>query len=177
MSLPQLDKARLEAEAAFAPYIPEPSAIVRNGIGRPTLYKAEFCQVVVDDAALGHTLGATAARIGVGRSTILDWVRAHPEFAEAIDLAKGVRQRLYEGHLIDIARRGGDSTRMSAIKLGLLNVGGDDWNERLTAEHNVTFSLGDLVKESMKQAEQPPASVIDGQLIEQEKSNETGSTG
>ena len=106
-------------------------------------------KTVLDDAALGHTLGATAALIGVARSTLSDWASVHPEFADALARAKGVRQRFYEGHLLDIARRGGDSTRMSAIKLGLLNVGGEDWKERLTAEHNVTFNLGDLIRRSM----------------------------
>ena len=58
---------------------------------------------------------------------------------------------------------------MSAIKLGLLNVGGEDWKERLTAEHNVTFNLGDLIKQSMAL----DGKVIEGQLIEQRKDDET----
>ncbi len=150
MSLAELDKARLEGDAHFAPYIPAAPAIVARKGGRPTAYRPEFCQTVLDDAALGHTLGATAALIGVARSTLLDWAGRFPEFAEAVALAKGARQRFYEGHFIVMARRGGDSTRMSAVRLGLLNVGGDDWKERLTAGREVTFSLGDLVKQSMK---------------------------
>jgi hypothetical protein len=154
LSLPQLDRARSESDSHFAPYIPEPLAIVAHKFGRPTQYKSELCQVVIDDAVLGHTIGATAALIGVARSTLSDWAAVHSEFAEALALAKGVRQRMYEGHLIDMVRRGGDSTRMSAVKLGLLNVGGEDWKERLTGEHNVTISLASLVEESMKLA--PP---------------------
>lgn len=150
MSLAQLDKARLEGDAYFAPYIPTAPAIVACKGGRPTAYKPEYCQSVLDDAALGHTLGATAALIGVSRSTLLDWVHRFPEFADAVALAKGARQRFYEGHFIDMARRGGDSTRMSAVKLGLLNVGGEDWKERLTGGREVTFSLGDLIKQSME---------------------------
>jgi hypothetical protein len=161
MSLAQLDKARLEGDPHFAPYIPMAPAIVARKGGRPTAYRPEFCEAVLDDALLGHSLGATAALIGVARSTLLDWAARHPEFSDAVALAQGIRQRFYEGHLIDIARRGGDSTRMSAIKLGLFNVGGQDWKDRITADHNVTFGLGDLIKQSMQ---------LEGKLIEGERS-------
>jgi hypothetical protein len=59
---------------------------------------------------------------------------------------------------------------MSAIKLGLLNVGGEDWKERLTAEQNVTFNLGDLIKQSMAL----DGRVIEGSLTGQSKSDEPG---
>ncbi len=59
----------------------------------------------------------------------------------------------YEGHLIDMVRRGGDPTRMSAVKLGLLNVGCEDWKERLTSEHKVAFSWSQLLQESLKPLE------------------------
>lgn len=150
MSLPQLDEARLKAESNFAPYVPAPPAIAANRGGRPTSYRLEFCQVVLDQAALGHTIGATAALIGVTRSTILDWADRFPEFAEAVALAKGARQRFYEGHLIDIVRRGGDSTRFSAVKLGLINVGAEDWREKLGSDTNVTITLASLITESLK---------------------------
>ena len=95
MSLAQLDKARLEGDAHSAPYIPTaPAIVVRKG-GRPTAYKPDFRQTVLVDAALGHTLGATAALIGVARSTLLDWAGRFFEFVEAVALAKGARQRLY----------------------------------------------------------------------------------
>ena len=118
---------------------------------------------------VGHTIGATAGILGVSRDAIQDWAAVHPEFGSAVARAKTIRQAVYEGHLIDIVRRGGDSTRMSAIKLGLLNVGGEDWKERLTAEHNVTFSLASLIDESMKLAPR----VIEGQLIEQPKDDKS----
>lgn len=167
-SIAELDAKRLAFEAATAPYVPAPLPIeARQFVNRVT-YRPEHCQMILDDAALGHTLGATAAVIGVTRSTLHDWVASHPELGDAIARAKSVRQRFYEGHAIDIARRGGDSTRMSAIKLGLLNVGGEDWKERLTAEHNVTFSLASLVKESMQLA-QPDPKLIEGEVIEPSK--------
>jgi hypothetical protein len=94
LSIPELDEARLNAESYFAPYIPEPPTIVTNKGGRPTAYRREFRQTVLDQAALGHTIGATAALIGVTRPTPLDWASVDPEFAEALALAKGAQQPL-----------------------------------------------------------------------------------
>lgn len=150
MSLPQLDRARLDAEPHFAPYVPEPPSFAVGKAGPPSSYDPKFCRTVLDDAALGHTLGATAALIGVARSTLLDWRSVHPEFADAIERSKQIRQRFYEGHLLDIVCRGGDSTRFSAVKLGLINVGADDWKEKLTTDVNATFTLASLVTESLK---------------------------
>jgi hypothetical protein len=168
-SMPGSPKKRARREALKAaiaiggatpdPYVaamPSPEALK---VGRATLYRREFCEIVINDAVLGHTLGATAALIGVARSTLSDWASAHPEFADAIERAKSIRQRFYEGHLIDIVRRGGDSTRFSAVKLGLINTGGDDWKDKLKADHSHTFSFGDLIKQSMQ---------IEGKILEGE---------
>jgi hypothetical protein len=129
---------------------------------------------VLPDRRGGRRAGPHARRDGrADRRGALDVAGlgvCHPEFAEALARAKAVRLRFYEGHLIDIVRRGGDSTRMSAIKLGLLNVGGEDWKERLTAEQNVTFNLGDLIKQSMAL----DGRVIEGSLTGQSKSDEPG---
>ena len=153
LSIPELDEARLDAESHFAPYVHESPAFAATRIGRPSTYDQLYCQTVMDQAALGHTLGATAALIGAARSTVLDWACVHLEFADAIERSKQIRQRFYEGHLIDMVRRGGDSTRFSAVKLGLINVGADDWKEKLPADVNVEFSLAALVGESLRLAE------------------------
>ena len=169
-SIAELDAKRAAFESHFEPYTPTLPATALRRIGAPTKYKPEIADKFLELSALGHTAGAIAAVLGVRRDTLNEWASSYPDFAEAFARGKGARQFMYEGHLIDIVRRGGDSTRMSAIKLGLLNVGGEDWKERLTAEHNVTFSLGDLIKQSMVL----DGKVIEGQLIEQPKDDDPG---
>jgi hypothetical protein len=159
MSIAQLDSARLKAELDVAPYVSEPPAITASRGGRPSLYDPKYCQTVLDQAALGHTIGGTAALIGVARSTLLDWAAVHPEFAEAIALAKGARQLFYEGHLIDMVRRGGDSTRLSAVKLCLINCGADDWKERVTSDHSVTLSWANLLADSLRPIDEAPKTI------------------
>ena len=58
-----------------------------------------------------------------------------------------------EGHLIDIVRRGGDSTRFAAVKFALINCGAEDWKQKLPDDLSVEFSLAALVDESLKLAQ------------------------
>ncbi len=148
--LEELDAKRIAFESHFAPYTPTLPASATRKVGAPPTYRPEMADTLLELSAQGHTIGAIAAVLGVARGTMNSWAASHAEFEEAYARGKGLRQFMYEGHLIDMVRRGGDSTRMSAVKLGLLNVGGEDWKERLTADHNVTFSLAGLIQESMK---------------------------
>ena len=49
--------------------------------GRHSLYRPEYCQKVEEQMGLGYSLGAFAGFIGVSRSTINEWMAAHPEFS------------------------------------------------------------------------------------------------
>lgn len=51
--------------------------------GRPTLYKPEYCQMVIDHMAKGNSFWSFAADINVHFDTLSEWTKAHPEFSEA----------------------------------------------------------------------------------------------
>ena len=95
----------------------------------------------------------------MARSTLLHWAAVHPEFAEAIAVGKAIRQRLYEGHLLDMVRRGGDNAQLSAVKLGLINCGADDWKERVTSDTRVTLSWANLLVESLRPVDEEAKTV------------------
>ena len=52
--------------------------------GRPTDYKPEFCQMVVELGREGAGKAEMAAACGVVRQTLDNWIKAHPEFLDAI---------------------------------------------------------------------------------------------
>lgn len=52
--------------------------------GRPTKYKPEMCQQVIDFMAQGYSKEATAAQIGIAKDTLYEWVKKHTEFSDAI---------------------------------------------------------------------------------------------
>lgn len=51
--------------------------------GRPTKYKEEYCQMLVDHMNGGLSFESFAGLIGTSRSIIYDWIKAHPEFLDA----------------------------------------------------------------------------------------------
>ena len=62
--------------------------------GRPTKYRPEFCQQLVEHMAKG--LSFESFQCGAGLSTMYEWVERHPEFAEAKSLGWQKSLALYE---------------------------------------------------------------------------------
>lgn len=122
-------------------------------IPKHSAYKPEYCETVIADARMGHSLAATADLIGVDRSTMTRWTDRYPEFAIAVARANAARLRGYETELIDIRRNGGDSSRLGAVKFAMTNVSPEDWKERFESTSNVNVSLSSLITDAMKTIE------------------------
>jgi hypothetical protein len=54
----------------------------KKPIGRPTKYKPEYCQMLIDHMASGLSYECFGAVIDVARSTIYEWEKI-PEFSDA----------------------------------------------------------------------------------------------
>ena len=61
-----------------------------KGFGRPTLYEPEHAERARELCVRGATNRVLAARFGVARSTIDEWIAKHPEFAEAVRQGRDV---------------------------------------------------------------------------------------
>lgn len=55
--------------------------------GRPSEYKPEYCEMLINHAEQGYSFESFAGRIGVTPQTIYNWEKAHPEFFEAKTIA------------------------------------------------------------------------------------------
>lgn len=58
-----------------------------NPVGRPSLYKPEYCDKLIEHMAKGLSFESFAGSVGVCRNTLYDWAKAHPEFDKAKDMA------------------------------------------------------------------------------------------
>lgn len=52
-------------------------------MGRPTLYRPEYCQMLIDHMAEGLSFETFAGVVGVDRDTVFHWVHQHPDFSDA----------------------------------------------------------------------------------------------
>ena len=73
----------------------------KRPVGRPTKYKPEYCQAIIDFMATGDSLVAFAAHIEVAPSQIYVWEEKHPDFQEAIKIARAKCQAWWEKQLKD----------------------------------------------------------------------------
>ena len=65
--------------------------------GRPSLYKPEYCDRVIELGREGMSVVEMAAEIGVSRSTLEEaWPAAHEEFSEAFARARELSQAWWE---------------------------------------------------------------------------------
>jgi Helix-turn-helix domain of resolvase len=65
-------------------------------MGRPTLYKPEYCQQVIELGRQGKSPMQIAASLDVARDTLSNWAEAHPDFLAAFTRAKELSQAWFE---------------------------------------------------------------------------------
>lgn len=64
--------------------------------GRPTDYKPEYCEQVIELGKQGKSLAQMCANFDISRQTIDNWANAHPDFLEALSRAKVHAQAFWE---------------------------------------------------------------------------------
>lgn len=67
-----------------------------NKGGRPTLYKPEYCELVIELGKKGYSLAAMASEIGVHRDTVQQWRKDHEEFSASFARARDYAQAWWE---------------------------------------------------------------------------------
>ena len=65
-------------------------------MGRPTKYKPEFCDLIIEVGAEGGWLSEMAEACDVHRSTMDEWAETHADFSEALTRAKQKAQAWFE---------------------------------------------------------------------------------
>lgn len=115
---------------------PKGGTVQKHPGGRPSDYKPEYCQQVIDAMRAGFSLTAFAGIIGVARSTINAWMEAHQEFSEAVSCAKAGRLLHWEEAAIRVAKEGGGPGSATLIVFGLKNMAPEEYSDTAKVEHS-----------------------------------------
>lgn len=67
--------------------------------GRPTKYKKEYCQRIVDAMSEGKSVLQFCAEQGVSKSSVYLWAQQHDEFSDALSRGKELGEAYWEGEL------------------------------------------------------------------------------
>jgi len=70
------------------PYNPDTLVPVFVKVGRPSKYKEEYCQTVIDVMSQGKSKTAFCHSIGITTATMYHWRDDHPEFLSALKQAE-----------------------------------------------------------------------------------------
>jgi hypothetical protein len=65
-------------------------------VGRPSLYDPAYCDQAIELGKIGKSTEAIGAMLGVGTATLYRWMDEHPEFREAISIAKDMELYWWE---------------------------------------------------------------------------------
>lgn len=68
--------------------------------GRPTKYKKEFCEKLIEHMSQGYSFESFAAVIDVDEETLRTWVGLHPDFLGAKGIAFTKSRQVWEKILI-----------------------------------------------------------------------------
>jgi hypothetical protein len=103
--------------------------------GRPSLYRPEYCEQVMDYMRKGHSLSAFAGSIECARETVYEWMSKHPEFSEAVSRGRSMRLVPWEEKLMKCER----GAEVAATIFALKNCDPEEWREvrYATFDHNV----------------------------------------
>lgn len=119
--------------------------MAKHAGGRPSKFKPEYCEAIIDFMSNGRSAVAFAHSIGVCRDTITEWVKVHPEFSLSFKRASQAAQSYYE----DVLTRGmnGEIKNFNVVAciFAMKNRFGADWREKQEVAHSGSISLESLV--------------------------------
>lgn len=100
--------------------------------GRPSLYKPEYCEKIVELASEGKGWAEIAHTLGVTRTTLYEWGDKHPDFSTALTRAKVAEQAWWE----DTGRKSlfADKFQAAVWSKSMSARFRDDYTERTKAE-------------------------------------------
>ena len=104
--------------------------------GRPTDYRAEMCERVIEAGKLGKSVAWMAAELEVSKDSLYEWAKVHPEFSDAFTRARLESQRWWEDMGQDnMIARPGETMNAAIWSRSMAARFPDDWRDKQEIEH------------------------------------------
>jgi len=114
-------------------------------MGRPSEYKPEYCDLVIDKMAEGLSLSGFAGFIKVSKSAVYEWMTEHRDFGDAVSRARMARVHRLEVKLLS-ANKGAQT---SAAIFALRNADPTEWRDVRSVQHDHTVTLQTMTDEQL----------------------------
>jgi hypothetical protein len=104
--------------------------------GRPTDYKEEYCEQLIQHMARGFSFESFAGKVGVSKQTIYTWAETHPEFLDSKNAAFEQSRLFWERVGIELATGQNTDANPTAWIFNMKNRFREDWNDKKEIEHS-----------------------------------------
>jgi hypothetical protein len=121
---------------------PKPEGYI---VGRPTLYRPEYCQRAIDYMGQGYSVTALAGHLGMSKDAIYDWINHYPDFCHAVNMGRAARVAALEAKLLGTSQGVGVTAAIFALK----NADPDEWQDRYHTESKVNVSIEQMSDEEL----------------------------
>lgn len=112
-------------------------------MGRPTKYDPAYCEMVVEWGRQGKSREWIGATLMVLPETMTEWAKAHPDFSDAITLAKHLELKWWEDAGQDNMTATGFSA--SAWSRSMAARFPTKWREKTQVDHGISDGLAALL--------------------------------
>lgn len=120
--------------------------------GRPTKYKPEMCETVIECGKEGMSKCEMALQLGIRYSTFNAWEHEKPEFSEAVKEAERFSQAWWErvGRLATIGQV--DGFNSTAFIFNMKNRFKEDWRDKHEVEQSgdLNVNVQSITRELVK---------------------------
>lgn len=119
--------------------------------GRPSKYKPEYCDLIIEHMSEGASITSFAAEIGVARSTIDEWANNYTEFSGAVKIGKAKCAAWWEKLGRNNAITGEGNATL--VIFGLKNMAPEDFRDKQEVHQTGTMehkhSIGEMTDEQL----------------------------
>jgi hypothetical protein len=110
--------------------------------GRPSTYKPEYCQQLMEAAEEGLSLTSFAGRIKVSLETLGRWSANFPEFREAVKTSKAIRTLALEKQLLTSTKQ----PKVTAMIFALKNAAPHEFRDKVEVENTSSNTANPLTQ-------------------------------
>ena len=132
--------------------------------GRPTAYRPEFCEMLIEHMAQGFSFTSFAAKINVNQDTLYNFLKAQKDFDEAKKLGENLSLMKWEKIGIDQAEgnnRGNAASYIFNMKNRFAKLG---WTDKVEVDQKIDIEIK-LKKDDLKLLNEANAIDVDHELI------------
>lgn len=132
----------------------------KRPIGRPSAYKPEYCDMLINHMAEGRSIESFAGVVGVCFKTVYNWQKEYPDFLQAFKTGNAKRFDYFEKvgleglHTIrETDGEGGSYSKAinaAVYKLFMANLFG--WTDKKEVKEETTVNVGEGTSKQKQQA-------------------------